>query len=283
MRGHRGPSRTAQRVALRRAAHQLLDAPLVFADPLALRIIGADDERLLTANPSHFDATAFDRGLRAFAAARSRLVEDRLAEAIPEGLSQLVVLGAGLDTFAYRNPYEQLRVFEVDHPDTQAWKRARLETAGIAVPPSVSYVPVDFATDDAFDALGAAGFRDDEPSAFSWLGVVTYLTLDAVRSTLRRIASLPRGSFVVFDYAISRDLLAEHQRAILDEAAARVAAIGEPFVTFFHPHDLDGELREAAFSNVEQLGPAELNARYFSGRTDDLRAGGMAWIACATV
>src|SRR5580765_7128141 len=100
------PSRTAQRVALRRAAHQLLDAPLVFTDPLALRIVGAEDERLLTSDPSHFDRTAFDRGLRAFAAARSRVVEDQLARAVADGLGQFVILGAGLDTFAYRNPYD---------------------------------------------------------------------------------------------------------------------------------------------------------------------------------
>src|SRR5438874_10404338 len=121
------PSRTAQRVALRRAAHQLLDEPLVFTDPLAVRIVGADDERLLMADPSHLDKTAFDRGLRAFAAARSRIVEDEVARAVADGLTQFVVLGAGLDTFAYRNPYPGLQVYEVDHPDTQAWKRARLE------------------------------------------------------------------------------------------------------------------------------------------------------------
>jgi methyltransferase (TIGR00027 family) len=277
------PSRTAQRVALRRAAHQLLDAPLVFTDPLAVSIVGRDAVRLLEADPSHLDLTPFDRGLRAFAAARSRLVEDRLADAVRDGLSQFVVLGAGLDTFGYRNPYPGLRVFEVDHPDTHAWKRERLEEAGIAVPASVTYVAVDFATMDAFEALRAAGFRDDAPAGFSWLGVVTYLELEAVRATLRRIASLPCGSFVVFDYAIARELLSDGQRAVLDEAAARVAAIGEPFITFFRPDDLERELRAAGFTAVEQMGPDELNAGLFSGRTDGLRAGGMAWIACATV
>jgi len=277
------PSRTAQRVALRRAAHQLLDAPLVFTDPLAVSVVGRDDARHLEADPSHLDKTAFDRGLRAFAAARSRVVEDRLADAVRAGVTQFVVLGAGLDTFAYRNPYDRLRVFEVDHPDTQAWKRGRLEDVGIAAPPSVTYVAVDFASADWFPALRAAGLRDDVPSAFSWLGVVTYLELDAVRATLLRIGSLPRGSFVVFDYGISRDLLTDRQRAILDEASGLVAAIGEPFVTFFHPHDLERELRAAGFSLVEQLGPAELNAQYFYGRTDGLQAGGMAQIAVARV
>jgi len=277
------PSRTAQRVALRRAAHQLLDAPLVFADPLAVRIVGAEDERALRADPSRLDTTAFDRGLRAFAAARARFVEDRLARAVEDGLAQFVVLGAGLDTFAYRNPFGGLRVFEVDHPDTQAWKRSRLEEVGVAPPPSATYVAVDFGSSDWFGPLCAAGFRDDRPAAFSWLGVVTYLTLDAVRATLRRIGSLPRGSFVIFDYGVSRALLTEWQRAILDAAAARVAAIGEPFVTFFDPPDLERELRAAGFTAVEQLGPEEINARYFSGRSDGLRAGGMARIASARV
>src|SRR5579872_4195653 len=277
------PSRTAQRVALRRAAHQLLDSPLVFADPMAIRIVGAADGRLLAADPSHLDQTAFDRGLRAFAAARSRLVEDRLADAVRAGVTQFVVLGAGLDTFPYRNPYSGLRVFEVDHPDTQAWKRARLEEAGIPAPASVTYVPVDFAAADWFDALRASGFFDTRPAGFSWLGVVTYLTLDAVLATLRRIASLPAGTFVVFDYGISRDLLTERQRAVLDAAAARVTAIGEPFVTFFRPRELEAALRAAGFTSVEQWGPDELNARYFAGRTDGLRAGGLAWLACAAV
>jgi len=268
---------------LRRAAHQLLDAPPVFADPFALAIVGSEDRRLLETHPSHLDKTPFDRGLRAFAVARARLVEDHLPRAVADGLSQFVVLGAGLDTFSYRNPYPNLRVFEVDHPDTQAWKRARIEEAGIGAPSSLTYVAVDFAAADWFKTLCAAGFQSDRAACFSWLGVVTYLPLDVVRATLRRIGSLPPGSFVVFDYGIARDLLTEGQRAILDEASARVAAIGEPFVTFFHPHDLDAELRAAGFTAVEQWGPDDLNARYFSGRSDRLRAGGMAHLAVARV
>ncbi|HYM25992.1 MAG TPA: SAM-dependent methyltransferase, partial [Vicinamibacterales bacterium] len=223
------------------------------------------------------------RGLRAFSAARSRLVEDRLADGVRAGVTQFAVLGAGLDTFAYRNPYAGLRVFEVDHPDTQAWKRARLEEAGIPTPPSVTYVPVDLAAADWFDSLRASGFRATASAGFSWLGVVTYLTVEAVRATLRRIAALPAGTFVVFDYGISRELLTDRQRAVLDAAAARVAAIGEPFVTFFQPSDLEAELRAAGFSSVEQWGPDGLNARYFAGRTDGLHAGGLAWLACAAV
>jgi methyltransferase (TIGR00027 family) len=277
------PSRTAQRVALRRAAHQLLDAPLVFADPLATLIVGREDAALLAADPARFDVTPFDRGLRAFAAARSRLVEDRLAEAVRAGLSQYVVLGAGLDTFAYRNPYDRLRVFEVDHPDTQAWKRTRLAEVGIAEPPSVTYVAVDFGTTDPFDALRAEGFREDLPSAFCWLGVVTYLDIGTVTVTLGRIGSLPPGTFVLFDYALPRELLTPPQREVLDQFAARVAVIGEPFITFFSPEDVEARLRAAGFGRVVQWGVAELTAELFSGRDDGLRAGGMARIAYGQV
>ena len=133
-------SRTAQRVALRRAAHQLLDDPLVFTDPLALLIIGADERAALAADPRAYDARRWDRSLRAFIAARSRLVEDELADAVAAGVRQYVVLGAGFDTFAYRNPFPELRVFEVDHPDTQAVKRRRLADAGIEIPASLTFV-----------------------------------------------------------------------------------------------------------------------------------------------
>jgi methyltransferase (TIGR00027 family) len=276
------PSRTAQRVALRRAAHQVLDAPLVFSDPLALRMAGTA-AHALTADPSSFDRTPFDRGLRAFVAARSRLVEDRLRDAVADGVEQFVVLGAGLDTFAYRNPYERLRVFEVDHPATQAWKRAQLAEAGIAVPRSVSYVDVDFANADWFDALRASGFHTDLPAAFSWLGVVMYLEVDDVRATLRRIGSLPRGTFVVFDYAVDKTLLSVRQRAVVEALESRVAAVGEPFVTFFRPHDLDDQLRAAGFSARRDYGPDEVNAEYFANRTDGLRTGGLARIAYARV
>src|SRR5580693_1539028 len=138
-------SRTAQRVAIRRAAHQLLDQPRVLDDPLALRIIGADAAEELRSNPKEHHA--FSRAFRAFMAARSRYAEDELARAVAHGVRQYVVLGAGLDTFAYRNPYPGLRVFEVDHPATQAWKLEMLQKAGLGTAPGAVFVPVDFETD----------------------------------------------------------------------------------------------------------------------------------------
>jgi methyltransferase (TIGR00027 family) len=143
-------------VAERRAAHQLLDQPLVFEDPLAVRIIGARAEANLPEQPKNFVAARF----RAFMAARSRFAEDELRDAVARGVRQYVILGAGLDTFAYRNPYPELRVFEVDHPSTQAWKRKRLAQVGIPVPSTMTFAPVDFTRETFDDALANAGFDE---------------------------------------------------------------------------------------------------------------------------
>src|SRR5580658_4555991 len=150
-------SRTAHRVAIRRAAHQLLDHPRVLDDPLALRIIGSEAAEELRTNPKEHHA--FSRAFRAFMAARSRYAEDELASAVALGVTQYVVLGAGLDTFAYRNPHPGLRVFEVDHPATQTWKREQLQAASIPVPPSLTFVPVDFEQQTLADGLEHSGFN----------------------------------------------------------------------------------------------------------------------------
>src|ERR1700686_1320542 len=175
-------SKTAHRVAIRRAAHQLLDQPRVLDDPLALRIIGSEAEEALRSDPK--EDHAFSRGFRAFMAARSRYAEDELAHAVAHGVRQYVVLGAGLDTFAYRNPHPGLRVFEVDHPDTQEWKREQLLAAGIAVPSALSFVPIDFERQTLADGLARAGFGAGDAAFFSWLGVTPYLTREACRTTL---------------------------------------------------------------------------------------------------
>src|SRR6202451_3381122 len=192
-------SRTAQRVAIRRAAHQLWDQPRVLDDPLALRIIGADAAAELRSNPK--EHPAFARAFRAFMVARSRFAEDELASAYARGLRQLVILGAGLDTFAYRNPHAELRVFEVDHPATQAWKRQRLVEAGIEVPGSLTFAPVDFQRDTLAEKLNIAGLDPGQSAFFTWLGVVPYLTEEAAFATLAAIGARSPGTQVVFDYA----------------------------------------------------------------------------------
>jgi methyltransferase (TIGR00027 family) len=265
------PSRTAFRVALRRAAHQVLDDPKVFEDPLALAIVGVDAEALKSEENSQERVSLI---MRAFMAARSRYAEDGLAAAFASGTRQYVVLGAGLDTFAYRNPFPGLRVFEVDHPATQGWKRRRLEEAGIAVPESMTFAPVDFESQTLAEGLDRAGFQRAQKAFFSWLGVVPYLTRVAALETLRFVASLPPGSGIVFDYSLPPESLDPVRRRALEALAARVAAAGEPFQTYFDPPELEAELRRLGFTSFEDLGTDEINARYFSGRADGLRAGG---------
>jgi methyltransferase (TIGR00027 family) len=212
--------------------------------------------------------------LRAFFAARSRFAEDRAAWAIRRGVRQIVILGAGLDTSAYRQPPgDGLSVFEVDYPATQAWKRQRLAGGGIAVPPSVCYVPVDFEQQTAFEGLCSSGFDTRAPAFFSWLGVTMYLSEDTVLSVLRSIATLPAESGVAFDDATDPADLPEPARRVIEAMAARVAAAGEPWTLFFNPARLRSVLHELGFASVEDLDGGAINARYFDDRSDGLRVG----------
>jgi methyltransferase (TIGR00027 family) len=267
------PSATAQGAAILRAAHQILDKPLIFDDPIALRIIGTRTELALRSNPERFNT---HRYLRAFIVFRSRYAEDELARAVMRGTCQYVILGAGLDTFPYRNPYPEssLRVFEVDHPATQSWKRQRLGESGIATPDSLVFVPIDFERQTLADGLKKTGFRAEQPSFFSWLGVVVYLTKPAVMETFKFVASLPVGSEIVFDYSVPPSLLTEKQRSAREAGAKRVATIGEPWITYLDPPSFKSELQEMGFRHVEDLSPEEANERYFKNRADGLRLGG---------
>jgi methyltransferase (TIGR00027 family) len=276
-------SRTADRVAERRAAHQVRDRPLVLDDPIALRIIRPEVAHELRTNPPAQESSMLGPYLRAFFVMRSRFAEDALAAAVADGVRQYVVLGAGFDTFAYRNPFPELRVFEVDHPDTQAIKRQRLANSGIDIPPSLTFVPVDFTAMKLDDALQASGFDAIRPAFFSWLGVVPYLERPAIDATFRFIASLPEKSAVAFDYAVPPESLGWTARLIFWRMAKRVAALGEPWKTFFDPQTLTRDLRRLGFSSAEDFGADALNARYFAGRTDKLRIGGAGRMAMATV
>ncbi len=262
------PSRTALRVALRRAAHQLYDAkPLVLDDPVAVPILG--QEFLPEVHKTITKLTKpFSTALRAFLVARSRYAEDTLSSAVAQGVTQYVLLGAGLDTFAYRNPHPNLHVFEVDHPATQQWKRELLATNSIHVPSNLTFVPVDFERQALPAQLLAAGFDSTNPTFFAWLGVVPYLTLEAFRSTLRFIAIQPHGSGVVLDYGQPRSALPRLEQLAHDSLAARVKLAGEPFQLFFTPREAATEL--AAFYNLEDLGSPEINSLYFANRSDHL-------------
>jgi methyltransferase (TIGR00027 family) len=268
------PSTTAHRVAMRRAAHQLFDHPLILDDPIALPILGEETRARLRAEEREARGRA-QASFRAFMVVRSRFAEDELKAAVPRGASQYVILGAGLDTFAYRNPYSpaQLRVFEVDHPATQAWKRKRLADGHVVVPPAeaLAYVAVDFETQSLAGELAKAGFDPGRVTFFAWLGVTPYLTKPAMDSTLGFIASCAKGSGVVFDYVCEKRQMGILGRLAFERLAQRVAMAGEPFTLLFDPKTLIAEMRGMGFSHFEDLGGAQLNDRYFAGRTDNLR------------
>ena len=262
------PSATAFGAALSRAVHQIVDYPRIFDDPLALEILGP-----LAPGVLQRAVDTQSRGLRASIAMRSRYAEDRLAAAVARGVRQYVLLGAGLDTFAYRNPHAEagLRVYEVDHPATQRAKRERLAGAGIGMPPSTTFVPIDFETQTIPAQLRAAGFRFDRPAFFSMLGVVIYLTDDAVMETMRVAASCAAGTEIVFSFSVPDALLTEAQQRGRARAMAQVAKLGEPWITFYEPSRLARELRGRGFSNAELFAPEDANRTYFADRIDGLR------------
>lgn len=254
------PSQTAWVAAGHRAVHQVLEHGSIFSDPLALRILGGFAIKIVQ------DAKGNQRKerMRIFIASRTRFAEDALAAAFVDGVRQLVVLGAGLDTFAYRSPYgKRLRIFEVDHPVTQAWKRRRLRYANISVPRNLTFAPVDFENQDLLQGLISAGFDSCRRTFFSWLGVVPYLTKSAVWATLALIASLPNRTHVVFDYGDPPDTRTPAARAYHDVAARYVKAHGEAWLSYFQADNLRANLTALGFSEIEDLGPREIAARYF--------------------
>jgi len=269
------PSRTAERAAVWRAAHQLQDAPLVFEDPLALVVLGESRGEAMRA-AARSEKSPIARRLRTFVAVRSRLAEDELERVVAAGVRQYVVMGAGLDTFACRNPHAGLRVFEVDHPATQAWKRGRLADARIAVPESVTFVGTDLEStaDRLPEILRAAGLNTEEPSFFSWLGVTPYLERGSVLATLAAIAPLTRqGGGVVFDYVVCPEGLGSQERAGFAALAARVSTLGEPIRLHFDPSALVAEVSAMGYREVRDVGPGELEATYASDRAAGLRVG----------
>ena len=276
------PSRTALAAAYHRAAHQVLERGAIFADPLAVRILGAEAETALRDaknNPSR-------RMMRLFIAVRSRFAEDCVAAAVGRGVSQLVVLGAGLDTYAYRSPLPGgLHIFEVDHPSTQAWKRQRLAETAIPVPPALTFAPVDFERESLMESLTAVGFDSTEQTFFTWLGVVPYLTEEAVFSTLGFIARLPGGAHVAFDYgnppAPGPDK--NEYAALREKLAARVASVGEALRSHFETDVLHAKLMALGFRELEDLGPAQIQERYFPDRGGPLRDRGGHVVRATTV
>ncbi len=258
-------------VAEDRAVHQILDNPKILADPLALRIIGAEAESKLRLNLARFQKPA-ERAFRAGVMIRNRYAEDELARSVQRGVSQYVILGAGLDTFAYRNPFPHLRVFEVDHPATQAWKRSCLEKAGIPIPPSVAYVAVDFGQPRMIDALREAGFKSDEVTFVSFIGVLRYLSRETLIAVLTSIASSMRaGTELVVDCGPPPSLR-QRLRERADEIIAKGVSNYNGFrPSYFDPVSLMRDLKRVGFADVQLFSPKEMNARYCKGRTDGLQ------------
>lgn len=278
------PSRTAYRVALLRAAHQLLDDPPVLVDPLAIPILRPRDAAALRSDPGRFDRGPWVRHLRAFMAVRARFAEDQLARARAAGIRQYVILGAGLDTSAYRDPTPHLPLFtwEVDHPSTQAWKRQRLAEAGVTIPERHTFVAVDFEHQALAPALAGAGFDPEAGAVISWLGVTYYLTWPAIQSTLGYLARVTRtGGGVTFDYALAPTTLSISRRLAYAVLAARVRALGEPWRSSFVPEALVAELRRLDFEVAQDVGPETLNERYLASRADGLTVGDMAHLMWA--
>lgn len=279
-------SATALLTARARARHQLIDEPKVFDDPVAVRIVGDEEAAALRDAPASSHDIMATVG-RAALVARSRVAEDLLHEAVARGVSQYVVLGAGLDTFAYRNPYAvtQLRVFEVDHPATQQWKQQLLRKRHIPVPPSLRFVPVDFVSQPLGPALHGAGVRPDQAAWFSWLGVSMYLSPDDTMATLRTIAAFPRGSGVVFDVLYRPAAWDWPSHLMLQLLSRRYGQMGEPWIGFHDPDELVARLNAMGFRQVRLISRRELNERLFAGRSDGLRirAERMGGIVVATV
>jgi methyltransferase (TIGR00027 family) len=252
------PSRTALIIARQRAAHQVLDHGSILSDPFAMKILREDEKEVLQFANGHPLASVG----RLFTTARSRIAEDVLSSAVESGIRQVVILGAGLDTFALRNPHgAQIRVYEVDHPATQTWKRERLAEAQIAIPPSLVFVAVDFERDDVGEKLVAAGFQQNSPAFFTWLGVVPYLTQDAVGRTLDYMSSI-QNSEVVFDYMEPPEAFSEELRQLETARDEQLKKIGERSVSRFEPAGMAAILRSHGFGAIEDVDFGEIKSRF---------------------
>jgi methyltransferase (TIGR00027 family) len=268
----RASSTTALGVAALRAAHQLLDGePKILNDPVVLRILDAQALMEIRSRPAALRAP-WVLGLRSHVVLRSRYAEDRLAEAVHRGMRQYVSLGAGFDTFAYRQPEwaQTLRIFEVDHPASQQAKRARLEAAGIAMPSNVEFVSIDFEHVSLGDGLAVSSLDHSQPAFFSCLGVLVYLTEAAADAVFQVVASFPASSEMVFTFSAPESALGPGEVERRAAMAAMVENMGEPWRTHFDPEVLRARLRELGFSEFSILTPAEAREKYFRGRSDGL-------------
>jgi methyltransferase (TIGR00027 family) len=265
------PDNTAVRVALWRAMHVDVDAPPhVFEDDIGLRLAEPDDG--WRQRPDMDPHTT--RNFRAAIVARARFVEDLVTEQAERGVGQYVILGAGLDTFAQRRPEiaSRLRVFEIDQPETQAWKRRRLLELGYAIPDWLRLVPVDFEAGQSWWArLIAAGFDPNAPTVVASTGVSMYLTKDATTATLRQIAELATGSTLAMTFLLPTELLDPADRPGLRASEQGAKASGTPFISFYTPQEMLALAHETGLKEARHVPGTALAERYFTNRSDGLR------------
>jgi len=277
------PDHTAVRVAMWRALHVAVDPPPhVLEDEVGVRLVAPD--AAWRDRPDMAPGRA--RHARASIVARARFVEDLVAEELGRGVEQYVILGAGLDTFAQRRPElaSRMRVFEVDRPGPQAWKRQRLVDLGLGVPEWLRLVPVDFEAGGAWwERLEAAGFDAARPALVASTGVTMYLTREAIAATLRHVAALAPGSTLATTFLLPLELVEPEERPGREATERFARAAGTPFVSFFAPEEMLALAREAGFEEARHVSSASLAERYFAGRTDGLRPSSSEQIMVARV
>lgn len=264
------PDNTAVRTALWRALHLEVDSPPhVLEDRVGLRLVAPEEGWR-----DRPDMSPFTRPFRASILARARFVEDLVAEQAARGVGQYVILGAGLDTFAQRRPElaSRLRVFEIDQPGPQNWKRQRLVDLGLGIPPFLRLVPVDFEAGGRWwERLAESGFDSGRAAVVASTGVSMYLTREAILATLRQVAALAPGSTLVMSFMLPIELLDLEVRPGVERAAEGARASGTPFISFFTPAEMLALARDAGFKKAQHVSAAMLAERYFAGRTDGLR------------
>jgi methyltransferase (TIGR00027 family) len=264
------PDSTAVRVALWRALHVQLDAPPhVLEDDLGLKL-ASPEEGWRQRGDMHPLGT---RGYRTAVVARARFIEDLVTEQVAQDVTQYVLLGAGLDTFAQRRLQlaSRMQIFEVDQPGPQAWKRRRLDELGLGVPPWLHLVPVDFETEIWWERLVQAGFDAARPAVVAVTGVTMYLTREAIAAMLRQVATLVRGSTLAMTFLLPPDLVDPVERAPYEAVIAAARGSGTPFLSLLPPCEVLAMARQGGFRQVQHVATGDLYQRYFAGRQDGLK------------
>ena len=280
--GLRGPSRTALMAAMGRALHREGPPPHIVDDWLAADLAGPDGRIIVEGMRAHATPERL-QAFQAWTAARSRFVEDFVVRAVDDGIAQYILLGAGLDSFAYRRAdlADRVTVFEVDHPLSQAWKRGRLDELGVSIPHNVVFAPVDFETQALHDGLSAAGVDFRRRAVVSWIGVTMYLERAAIDATLNAIGGCAPGTHLVLSYDQPADVLDEHGRALLADVSGTAAQLGEPFISLLRREEVERLLMDHGFDAVTHFGTPDAARDYFAG--SDIRMPDVQRLATAVV